>query len=105
MGQVLQRHHLAEVIPLLDAAVKELADHFVSMEEGGASRLSVYLEIRLTEAQALAKAKKCAEAKRIVGHLGESVPQLSLSADELSQGLQAKRVKDDLANLEKACPK
>ena len=88
-----------------DAAVKELADHFVSMEEGGASRLSVYLEIRLTEAQALAKAKKCAEAKRIVGHLGESVPQLSLSADELSQGLQAKRVKDDLANLEKACPK
>ena len=88
-----------------DAAVKELADHFVSMEEGGASRLSVYLEIRLIEAKSLARKKKCGEAKRIVGDLGEPVPQLSLTAEELSQGLQAKRVKDGIADATSICKK
>jgi len=88
-----------------DAAVKELADHFVSMEEGGASRLSVYLEIRLTEAKALAREKKCAEAKGIVEHLGDAVPPLSLTAEEMAQGLQSKRVKDEVAEIGMACEK
>lgn len=86
-----------------DAAVKELADHFVSMEEGGASRLGVYLEIKLTEAKALARARKCAEAKRVVRQLGDPVSQLSLTADELSQALQSSRVKDEVAGIENSC--
>jgi len=88
-----------------DAAVKELADHFVSMEEGGASRLSVYLEIRLIEAKALANARKCAGALLTVDTLGKAVPQLSLTAEELSQGLQGKRVKDAIAEIGKSCGK
>jgi tetratricopeptide (TPR) repeat protein len=86
-----------------DAAVKELADHFVSMEEGGASRLSVYLDIKLTEARALARVGQCAEAKNIVEHLPGAVPQLSLTADEMAQGLQSKRVKEETAGVEKKC--
>ena len=86
-----------------DAAVKELADHFVSMEEGGASRLSVYLDIKLTEAKSLARAGKCGEAKNIVEHLPGAVPQLSLTAGEIAQGVQSKRVKDGIAEIGKVC--
>jgi tetratricopeptide (TPR) repeat protein len=88
-----------------EAAVRQLADHFVSMEEGGASRLSVYLEIQLTQAKALAAAGKCGPAKTIVDHLGDPVSQLSLTAEELAEGLQAKRVKEQIAVLEQRCPK
>jgi tetratricopeptide (TPR) repeat protein len=88
-----------------DDSLNELAAHFVSMEEGGASRLSVYLQIKLTEAKALAGARKCKEAKNIVDHLGDAVPRLSLTADEMTQGLQLKRVKEETAAIEKACPK
>jgi tetratricopeptide (TPR) repeat protein len=87
------------------AAVKELADHFVSMEEGGASRLSVYLEIKLIEAKALKRKGKCAGARLIVETLGKAVPELSLAAEEMAQGLQSKRVKEEIAGIEKACPK
>ena len=88
-----------------DAAVKELADHFVSMEEGGASRLTVYLDIELTQAKALARAGRCAEAKSIVHHLSDAVPQLSLTADEVAQGLQSNRVKEGVAEFGQACAK
>ena len=88
-----------------DAAVKELADHFVSMEEGGASRLSVYLEIRLAEAKALAAKGKCSEAENIVDHLGAAVPRLSLTAEEMAEGLQSKRGKEAVGEIRKACRK
>jgi len=87
-----------------DAAVKELADHFVSMEEGGASRLSVYLEIKLKEAQALAQNKQCPDAKRMVQRLGEAVQELSLTAEEMSQGLQSKAAREAVAEIGKMCP-
>jgi len=88
-----------------EAAVSELADHFVSMEEGGASRLSVYLEIRLTEAKALAANGNCGEAGGIVSHLVDAVPPLSLAADEMVQGLQTKSVKEQIDGIRKACAK
>ncbi len=87
-----------------DAAVKELADHFVSMEEGGASRLTVYLEIKLKEAKALTQKKQCLDARQIVGNLGSAVPQLSLTTEELSQGLQSMAVREATAAIETACP-
>jgi tetratricopeptide (TPR) repeat protein len=86
-----------------DAAVKELADHFVSMEEGGASRLSVYLEIKLKEAKSLAQNKHCTDAKRVVQHLGEAVPGLSLTAEEMSQVLQSKAAREAAAEIGKMC--
>jgi len=86
-----------------DAAVKELADHFVSMEEGGASRLSVYLEIKLKEAESLAQQRKCADALLKVNTLGKGVPQLSLTAEEMSQGLQSKAAREAVAQIGKAC--
>ena len=88
-----------------DAAVKELADHFVSMEEGGASRLSVYLDVKLTEAKALARTGKCTDARLMLDTLGKAVPQLSLTAEEMGQGLQAKRVKEEIEGIENGCPK
>lgn len=88
-----------------DAAQKELADHFVSMEEGGASRLSVYLDIKLTEAKTLSAKGKCVDATLILDNLKNAVPQLSLTAEEMSQGLQSKSLKEAIAEIERACPK
>jgi tetratricopeptide (TPR) repeat protein len=86
------------------AAVKELADHFVSMEEGGASRLGVYLDIRLEEAKALAQQGKCADALHLVDTLGQAVPQLSLTVEEMSQKLRSQGVQEEISGVVRACP-
>jgi tetratricopeptide (TPR) repeat protein len=86
-----------------DAAQKELADHFVPMEEGGASRLSVYLEIKLKQATALARKQHCAEADSVLQRLGDPVPQLSLTAEALSQGLQSKAVQKAMEEVTSVC--
>ena len=87
-----------------DTAVKELAGHFVSMEEGGTSRLSVYLDIRPQEAKALAGQRKCADALLMVDTLRKAVPQLALTTEEMSQGLQSKAVREAIADVVRACP-
>jgi tetratricopeptide (TPR) repeat protein len=82
-----------------------LAKHFVSLEEGGASRLDVYLEIKLKRAHALAKKQQCSEAKNIVGRLSDPVPQLSLKKEELEQALQSHRVRESIQEVETSCGK
>ena len=87
-----------------DAAQKELATRFISLEEGGASQLDVYLEIKLKEAKSLGRNNGVPDARRIVQHLGEAVPQLSLTEDEMSQGLQSKAAREAVAEIGRACP-
>lgn len=84
-------------------AQTELAKQFVSREEGGPSVLDVYLEVKLKQAHGLADKKQCAEAKEILRHLGDPVPQLSLTKEALALELQSQRVGKALAAVETSC--
>jgi Flp pilus assembly protein TadD len=88
-----------------DEAQKELATRFISLEEGGASQLDVFLEIKLKQARALVGEQKCDEARSLIQHLStDPVPQLSLTKDELALALQSPRMKKRTAEVLAACP-
>jgi tetratricopeptide (TPR) repeat protein len=89
-----------------EEAQKELATRFLSLEEGGASQLDVYLEIRLKQARALAAGQHCEEARTLIQHLSsEPVPQLALTKDSLTLALQSPRVQKMTAEVLAPCPR
>jgi tetratricopeptide (TPR) repeat protein len=85
-------------------AQKELATRFIPLEEGGASQLDVYLEIKLKQANALVASHQCAEARALIQHLGDPAPQLSLKKDALALALQSKRIQKETSDIEGPCP-
>jgi tetratricopeptide (TPR) repeat protein len=86
-----------------DDAQKELATRFVSLEEGGASQLDVYLEIKLKQAHALAANRHCDEARNLIQHLGDPVPQLSLTKEALALAVKSQRVQKQIADAQASC--
>ncbi|MGB7436240.1 MAG: DUF5107 domain-containing protein [Candidatus Acidiferrum sp.] len=86
-----------------DDAQKELATRFVSLEEGGASQLDVYLEIKLKQGVALATSHHCQEARNLVEHLGDPVPQLSLSKESLTLALRSPRIQKQISEIQSSC--
>jgi tetratricopeptide (TPR) repeat protein len=86
-----------------DDALKELATRFVSLEEGGASQLDVYLEIKLKQAGALAASHHCEEAHNRIEHLGDPVPQLSLTKEALALALKSSRMQKQIAETQASC--
>ncbi|MGB7845090.1 MAG: DUF5107 domain-containing protein [Candidatus Acidiferrum sp.] len=88
-----------------DEAQRELATRFVSLEEGGASQLGVYLEIKWKQVRSLAAKHQCDEARTLIQRLSDPVPQLSLTKDALTLGLQSPRVQKEIAEVEASCPK
>lgn len=84
-------------------AQKELATRFVSLEEGGASQLDVYLEIGLEQAHALAATHHCEEARNLIRHLGDPVPQLSLTKEALVLAIKSSRIQKQIADSQVAC--
>jgi tetratricopeptide (TPR) repeat protein len=88
-----------------EEAQKELATRFVSLEEGGASQLDVYLEIKLKQARALAAKQQCEQARTVIQHLGDPMDQLSLTKDALTLALQTPRRKKEIAEIETSCSK
>jgi tetratricopeptide (TPR) repeat protein len=86
-----------------DEAQKELATRFVSLEEGGASRLDVYVEIKLKQAHALAAGHLCDEAHNLVQHLGDPVPQLALTKEALALALRSQRMQKEIAEAQAPC--
>jgi tetratricopeptide (TPR) repeat protein len=88
-----------------DEAQKELATRFVSLEEGGASQLDVYLQIKLKQAHALAMDHQCQEATALIQHLSDPVPQLSLTKEALELALQSPRMKRGIAESQAFCSK
>lgn len=87
-----------------DEAQKELATRFVSLEEGGASQLDVYLEIKLKQASALAANHQCQEARALLQHLGDPVPQLSLTKEALGLALGSPHIQKQIAEAQASCP-
>jgi tetratricopeptide (TPR) repeat protein len=89
-----------------DEAQKELATRFISMEEGGASQLDVYVEIKLKEARALAAKQQCDQARAVIQHLSsDAVPQLSITKDSLALAMQSRRVQKEIAEAQAPCAK
>jgi tetratricopeptide (TPR) repeat protein len=88
-----------------EEAQRELAKRFISLEEGGASQLDVYLEIKLKQAQGLAAKQQCEEARNLIQHLSDPVSQLSLTKDALALALQSPRTQIEIAEAQAPCPK
>jgi tetratricopeptide (TPR) repeat protein len=89
-----------------DEAQKELATRFISLEEGGASQLDVYVEIKLKEARTLAAKQQCEQARAVIQHLSsDAVPQLSLTKDALALAMQSRRVQKEIADVQAPCAK
>lgn len=88
-----------------DDAQKELATRFLSLEEGGASQLGVYLEIKLKQAHALGAQQKCAETGAVIQHLSDPVPSLNLTKEALSLALQSPRMQEEIAAVQASCSK
>jgi tetratricopeptide (TPR) repeat protein len=86
-----------------DDAQKELATRFISLEEGGASQLDVYLEIKLKQAHALVADHQCDEAHAVIQHLSDPVPQLSLTKDGLALALRSPRIQKQIADAQASC--
>ncbi len=86
-----------------DEAQKELATRFISLEEGGVSQLDVYLEIKLKQAHALAANHQCDAARSVIQHLGDPVPNLSLTKEALALALKWPRLQKEIAEVQAAC--
>jgi tetratricopeptide (TPR) repeat protein len=86
-----------------DEAQKELATRFVSLEEGGASQLDLYLEIKLKQAHALAAAGHCEDARNLLQHLADPVPQLSLTKEALELATKSTRIQKQITDSHARC--
>jgi tetratricopeptide (TPR) repeat protein len=88
-----------------DEAQKELATRFISLEEGGASQLDVYLQIKLKQARALAAKHQCDEERKLIGNLGDPVPQLALTEQALALAIKSPRFQKEIAEAQGECAK
>ena len=89
-----------------DEAQRELATRFIPLEEGGASQLDVYIEIKLKQARALAAKQQCQDVRNLLQHLsGDPVPQLSLTKDAIILALQSPSRQKEIAEAQAACQK
>ena len=88
-----------------EEAQRALATHFVSREEGGASRMEVYVEIKVLEAKSLAQKNQCGAARTLIQHLTDPVAQLSLTKDALALELQSKNAREAIGAIDAICPK
>jgi len=89
-----------------DQAQRELATRFIPLEEGGASQLDVYLEIKLKQARALAAKQQCEDMRNLLQHLSsDPAPQLSRTKDAITLSLQSPRRQKEIAELQAACQK
>jgi tetratricopeptide (TPR) repeat protein len=86
-----------------DEAQKELATRFISLEEGGASQLGVYLEIKLKQAHALSASRHCEQARSLIQRLSDPVPQLALTKEALTLALHSPRVQKQIAEIQTSC--
>jgi tetratricopeptide (TPR) repeat protein len=86
-----------------DDAQKELATRFIPLEEGGASQLDIYLEIKLKQANALAANHQCGTARNLIQHLDDPAPQLSLTKEALALALRSPRMQKQIADAQASC--
>jgi tetratricopeptide (TPR) repeat protein len=86
-----------------EEAEKELATRFISLEEGGASQLDVYLEIKLKQARALATNHQCEQSRNVLQHLSDPAPQIGATKDALALALHSQRTQKEVAEIQTMC--
>jgi hypothetical protein len=77
---------------------------FFAREEGGTNVREVWLDVRLTRAEALAAAGACVEARAIVQQLGQPAAGLTFTRDGLDAFLARATLEQRLERLERRCP-
>jgi tetratricopeptide (TPR) repeat protein len=103
LGRYPDREHMpGELLQRLAVALAEegraeeakalLAGRFFAREEGGTNIRQVFVEIRLQEALALARAGRHQDALAIVGGLGSEVPGFAFTRDGMEVFVDAPRV-------------
>jgi predicted Zn-dependent protease len=85
-----------------DDAEKLFHGRFFPREEGGTNVRQVYLEVKLQQALAAAKAGRSSEALQNVSQLGKPVPGLDFTRDGFEPLLAGARVQILVARIEKA---
>lgn len=86
-----------------DDAEKQLAGRYFSREEGGEDYGQVYLELRTTRARSLATHGQCAQALRVLDHLGDPRGDLQLTRDRLRPLVESSAVRDGANAVRAAC--
>jgi tetratricopeptide (TPR) repeat protein len=84
-------------------AQKELATRFISLEEGGASQLDVYLEIKLKQARALATNHQCEQSRNVLQHLSDPAPQIGATKDALDLALHSQHTQKQVTEIQALC--
>jgi tetratricopeptide (TPR) repeat protein len=78
-------------------------NRFFPREEGGTNVRQVWLEVQLERAISLSHGEQCSEAKEIVDHLAESVPDLQFMRDGLEPFLRSARFGYLMGDVYKHC--
>jgi hypothetical protein len=86
-----------------EGATSLFHDRFFSREEGGTNVRQVWVEVRLLQAAALAKAGDCQNALKIVDTLAKSVEGLSFTLDGLDPFVEASRSRYLRAEIYTSC--
>jgi tetratricopeptide (TPR) repeat protein len=86
-----------------DGASNLFRDRFFSREEGGTNVRQVWVEVRLLQAAALARAGNCQDALKIADALGKSVAGLSFTQDGLDSFVEASRSRYLRGNIYGTC--
>jgi tetratricopeptide (TPR) repeat protein len=86
-----------------DEAQKELATRFISLEEGSASQLDVYLEIKLKQARSFAANRHCDELHNLIHHLDDPAPQIGATREALALAIHSPRRQKEIAEIQSSC--
>ena len=87
----------------VDQAEQLFRGRFFAREEGGTNVREVWLDVRLTRAEALAASGACADARLIVSALARPVDGLAFTRDGLDAFLARPAFKERIARLEQRC--
>jgi tetratricopeptide (TPR) repeat protein len=87
-----------------DEAQKELATRFISLEEGGASQLDVYLEIKLKQGRSFASNHHCEESRNLIEQLADPAPQIGATKDALTLAIHSPHRQKEIAEIQASCP-
>ena len=100
----LTAQRLAQV-ERFDEAESLFVDRFFVREEGGTNPREVWLDVRLTRAEARAARGACGDVLAILGGLTDPSPGVSISDTGLADWLVRRQdLSDRMMNLERRCP-
>jgi len=86
-----------------DDAEALFADRFFSRVEGGTNPRGVWLEVRVARAEALARAGKCSDARRVLTSLARPVARRAFTNDGMREQLAKPPIAARVKSIEQRC--